>query len=226
VLVAGFAAGALATNTWLVAAGPGQPCVIVDLGDSAAGWLPGALAEHDLTPAAALLSHGHFDHTADAAAVCATYDIPAWIHPDDRAQVADPWRGIGAAPGTPIMGRTDFAEPADLRSTADGEVLAVAGLEITVLHLPGHTPGAVGYLLSGGDGPVLLSGDVLFAGSIGRCDLPGGSEATMMASLREKVLPLPDATAVHPGHGPSSTMARERASNPYLGLAAEGRDAL
>lgn len=218
-LIAGFPAGALATNCWVLAR-PDGPCVVIDLGDGAAELLAPVLAEHRLTPAAVLLTHGHFDHTADVAAVCERYDVAAYVHPADRGQIADPWSGIGAPHGTPILGRTDFAEPADVRELADGQVLSLAGLDIAVTHLPGHTPGAVAYGISADDGPVLFTGDVLFAGSIGRCDLPGGDEAQMMASLRENILPLDDETVVHPGHGRSSTIGRERAANPFLAMAA------
>lgn len=220
-LVAGFPAGALATNCWVLAPGPDGPCVVIDLGDGAASLLEPVLAEHRLTPAAVLLTHGHFDHTADAAAVCRAYDVPAHIHPADRAQIADPWSGIGAPRGTPILGRTQFAEPPDVREVGDGQMLCLADVQITVTHLPGHTPGAVAYSVTTDQGPVLFTGDVLFAGSIGRCDLPGGDDAQMMASLRDRVLPLPDETVVHPGHGASSTIGRERASNPFLAMAAQ-----
>jgi glyoxylase-like metal-dependent hydrolase (beta-lactamase superfamily II) len=117
-------------------------------------------------------------------------------------------------PGTPLLGldRLTLAEPGDLRLLGDGDTLPLAGLKLDVRHAPGHTRGSVVFALA----EELFSGDVLFAGSIGRVDLPGGSMAEMTASLRDVILPLPDETVVHPGHGPSTTIGRERLTNPYL----------
>ena len=122
-----------------------------------------------------------------------------------------------------------WREPDDVVSLADQDTLELAGLTVRVLHAPGHTEGSVMFALptvpdgvaDRGLGSTLLSGDVLFAGSVGRTDLPGGSGAAMTRSLRDVVLPLPDDTLVLPGHGPSTTVERERAANPYLqGLSA------
>jgi hydroxyacylglutathione hydrolase len=120
-----------------------------------------------------------------------------------------------------LGGRLPYAEPDDVAELADGTVMTIAGLEITVDHAPGHTPGSVLFRLPGAGSPweteqICLSGDVLFAGSIGRTDLPGGSMSQMIASLRDKILPLADDTVVLPGHGPRTTIGRERATNPYL----------
>jgi hydroxyacylglutathione hydrolase len=127
-------------------------------------------------------------------------------------------------------GRLPYTEPDDVALLTDGETMVLAGLEVTVDHAPGHTGGSVLFRLPGAGSSfeadqICLSGDVLFAGSIGRTDLPGGSTETMMTSLREKVLPLADDTVVLPGHGPATTIGRERASNPYLQglIAAPGR---
>ena len=122
-------------------------------------------------------------------------------------------------------GRLEFAEPDDVRELADGAALEIAGLSLVVAHAPGHTAGSTAFGLAG-EGerpPVLLSGDLLFAGSIGRTDLPGGSVEQMQASLRRVVLPLDDATVVLPGHGETTTIGEERTSNPYLlGLDGDG----
>jgi glyoxylase-like metal-dependent hydrolase (beta-lactamase superfamily II) len=119
-------------------------------------------------------------------------------------------------PGTPLFGSLTFAEPDDVRELSDSSAVSIAGLDFGVRHAPGHSSGSVVFGLTGADEPVLFSGDVLFAGSIGRCDLPGGSMAEMERSLREVILPMDDATVVHPGHGPATSIARERVSNPYL----------
>jgi hydroxyacylglutathione hydrolase len=151
--------------------------------------------------------------------VCQARDVAAYIHPGDREQLTDPWTWLGLAPGAPIMGlpNVTIAEPDDLRVLADGEVLNLAGLDLTVRHAPGHSLGSVVFGTTEVDGPgALFSGDVLFAGSIGRTDLRGGSIEQMWDSLDRVILPLDDEIVVHPGHGPSTTIGRERATNPFL----------
>lgn len=214
--ITGFPSAVTATNCWVVAPAAGEQCVVLDPGIGVAGQLDEVIAEQRLHPVAVLLTHGHFDHTFSVLPVCQARDVPAYIHPADRGQLADPWSGVGLPPGTPLFGNLTFAEPADVRELADGDKVSVAGLDFAVRHTPGHSPGEVVFGLAGAEEAVLFSGDVLFAGSIGRVDLPGGSMAQMQRSLREVILPMEDATLVHPGHGPSTTIARERASNPYL----------
>jgi hydroxyacylglutathione hydrolase len=226
VLVAGFPAKAFDTNCYVVAPGPGERCIVVDPGMGVVDQLDAVLAEHHLQPAAVLLTHGHFDHTFSVAPVCGARDIPAYIHPADRELLADPAKGLSLDTVAMFGGRLQWTEPADVAELPDGGTISVAGLEITVDHAPGHTRGSVLFRLPGGGvmlnrrplagDEVCLSGDVLFAGSIGRTDLPGGDHATMMVSLREKILPLADATAVLPGHGPVTTIGRERMTNPFL----------
>lgn len=214
--ITGFPSAVTATNCWVVAPAAGEQCVVLDPGIGVAGQLDEVIAEQRLHPVAVLLTHGHFDHTFSVLPVCQARDVPAYIHPADRGQLADPWSGVGLPPGTPLFGNLTFAEPTDVRELADGDKVSVAGLDFAVRHAPGHSPGEVVFGLAGAEEAVLFSGDVLFAGSIGRVDLPGGSMAQMQRSLREVILPMEDATLVHPGHGPSTTIARERASNPYL----------
>jgi hydroxyacylglutathione hydrolase len=229
VLVVSFPAVAFDTNCYLVATGTGEPCVIIDPGIGVLPRLDQLLAEYRLQPAAVLLTHGHLDHTFTAAPVCAARGVSAYIHPADRVLLADPAKGLSMSLDELFGGRLPYAEPADVQPVPDRGAMHLAGLEITVDHAPGHTPGSVMFrtdgdarLVLGGressvDGERLcFSGDVLFAGSIGRTDLPGGDLATMVTSLRERVLPMPDETVVLPGHGPVTTIARERATNPYL----------
>ena len=220
-LIAGFPSEATATNCWVVSPGEGEQCVVIDPGIGVRGQLDEVIAEHRLHPVAVMLTHGHLDHTFSVVPVCQARDVPAYIHPADRGQLADPWSGLGMPVGTPLFGALTFAEPDDVKELSDGERVSLAGLDFAVRHAPGHSAGSVVFGLTGDDDePLLFSGDVLFAGSIGRVDLPGGSMADMQTSLREVIWPLDDATAVHPGHGPATTIARERATNPYLqGLA-------
>ena len=211
-LVVGFPAGPWQTNCWVVAPAAGEQCVVIDPGHGAEQPLDDVLARHRLQPVAVLLTHGHVDHTWSVVPVCGAKDVPALIHPADRGMLVEPASAIGAPPGTPILGRLDWAEPADVRELRDGEVLELAGLELRVDETPGHTPGSVTFT-SGGD---FFSGDLLFAGSIGRTDFPGGSFEQIQESLRRVPLALADDTVVRPGHGPDTTIGRERASNPFL----------
>jgi glyoxylase-like metal-dependent hydrolase (beta-lactamase superfamily II) len=173
-----------------------------------------------------LLTHGHLDHTFSVAPVCGARGITAYIHPADRELLADPAKGLSVDLASLFGGRLPYAEPEDVAELPDGGPIAVAGLELTVDHAPGHTLGSVLFRTPDSDGQLCFSGDVLFAGSIGRTDLPGGDSAAMVASLRDKILTLPDETVVLPGHGPSTTIGRERRSNPFLrGLGDEARPA-
>lgn len=218
-LIAGFPSEATDTNCYVVAPGPGEQCVVVDPGIGVTGRLDEVIAEHRLHPVAVLLTHGHIDHTFSVVPVCQARDVPAYIHPRDREQLSDPWSGLGMPKGTPIFGMLTAAEPDDVRELADDSSITIAGLDLGVRHAPGHSAGSVVFDLAGAarDGePVVFTGDVLFAGSIGRTDLPGGSMADMTGSLQRVILPMPDATVVLPGHGPRTTIERERLTNPYL----------
>jgi glyoxylase-like metal-dependent hydrolase (beta-lactamase superfamily II) len=222
VLVVGFPAGPWGANCWVLATGAGEQCVIVDPGKDAAPGIEDAVREHGLSPVAVLLTHGHIDHVWSVVPVCGARGIPAYIHPADRGMLADPLAGI--SPQTAQMlesmtdGRLATGEPDDVRELADGAVLELAGLSFVVDHAPGHTRGSVMFRQGASQGvpPLLLSGDVLFEGSIGRTDLPGGDHAAMLDSLARKVLPLDDDTVVLPGHGDTTTIGDERAANPYL----------
>jgi hydroxyacylglutathione hydrolase len=221
VLVTGFPAEAFGTNCYVVATGPGEQCLIVDPGIGVLDRLEEVLAADRLFPAAVLLTHGHLDHTFSVTPVCGARGITAYIHPGDREMLADPQKGMSMNLAEMFGGRLPYAEPEDVAELTDGATLSLAGLEVTVDHAPGHTGGSVLFRLPGAGSSfeaeqICLSGDVLFAGSIGRTDLPGGSTDTMLASLRDKILPLADDTVVLPGHGPSTTIGRERAANPYL----------
>ena len=145
------------------------------------------------------------------APVCGAKGIPAYIHPDDRELLADPAKGLSLAVGQQLFGGITFTEPDDVRELADGSALSLAGLNFTVRHTPGHTPGSVTFGSENG----LFTGDLLFAGSIGRTDLPGGDHQAMLCSLA-RTLTLPDDTLVLPGHGPQTTIGAERRTNPFL----------
>jgi hydroxyacylglutathione hydrolase len=227
VLVAGFPTGSFQANCFVLAREAGGPCVVVDPGEGAEQPLDDLLRRHRLDPVAVLLTHGHFDHIFAVTPVCDGNDIPAWIHPEDRVLLTDPLRALSAEARQFFGGRVALREPREVRLLADGASVELAGLTLTVDHTPGHTRGSVTFRSVAGErsGPALLvSGDTLFAGSIGRTDLPGGDHEQMLASLRDKILVLDDETVVLPGHGPQTTIGRERTSNPFLhGLPAPGR---
>ncbi len=220
-LFAGFPAGPWGTNCYLAATAPGAECVVVDPGKDAAAGVADVVREHRLKPVAVLVTHGHIDHMWCVAPVAGTYDATAWIHPADRPLLSDPMGGLSPETAAMLLGgRFEFAEPDDVQDLGDGQVLELAGLRFTVDHTPGHTPGSVTFRTPVPDAEdhseVMFSGDLLFAGSIGRTDLPGGDHPTMVRSLRTKVLTLPDDVVVLPGHGEQTWIGRERATNPFL----------
>jgi hydroxyacylglutathione hydrolase len=215
VLITGFPAGSFAANCYLVAPGPGEECVIIDPGQDAEPGIEDLLARYRLKPIAVLLTHGHIDHMWSVAPVCGAKNIPAYIHPDDRDLLSDPGKGLALAATQQFLGGLTFSEPDDVKELADGATLNLAGCEFTVSHTPGHTKGSVTYRGGETDLDALFSGDLLFAGSIGRTDLPGGDDRAMAKSL-SKTLTLPDSTVVLPGHGPQTTIGDERRANPFL----------
>jgi glyoxylase-like metal-dependent hydrolase (beta-lactamase superfamily II) len=227
-LVAGFPAGPWATNCYVVATGPGSECVVVDPGKDAAPGVADVVREQRLKPVAVLVSHGHVDHMWCVAPVAGTYDATAWIHPRDRHLLSDPMAGMSRETAAMLLGgKHRFAEPDDVAELGDGQQLELAGLTFTVNHTPGHTEGSVTFRTPYGEdvSELMFSGDLLFAGSIGRTDLPGGDHPTMLRSLTEKVLPLADDVVVLPGHGEQTSIGRERATNPFLLELQRGADA-
>ena len=177
--------------------------------------------EYDLKPVATLITHGHLDHTFSIVPICDGYGIPAYIHSEDRVLLERPEKALSAAFVAGLGGLT-FAEPSDVRELRNGEVLNIIGLNITAIHAPGHTRGSLLFSIHEADAAapfeeeLLVSGDVLFAGSIGRTDQPTGSASEMENTLKKKIWPLPDAMRVLPGHGAETSIGRERRSNPFL----------
>jgi hydroxyacylglutathione hydrolase len=230
VLVTGFPSAVFGTNCYVVSPGPGEECLVVDPGIEVVDRLGEVLREQRLRPAAVLLTHGHLDHTFSVTPVCGAHGVAAYVHPDDRERLVDPLAEFASSGLLAMLeqqfGRTaTWAEPDDVVEVSEATPLDVAGLRIDVIHAPGHTAGSVMFALPDVPDDVardedlsrtLISGDVLFAGSIGRTDLPGGDPSAMQRSLRERVLTQPDDSLVLPGHGPATTISRERAGNPFL----------
>ncbi|GAB3623184.1 MBL fold metallo-hydrolase [Mariniluteicoccus endophyticus] len=223
--IASFAAGPWQTNCYVVASsGDGGQCVVIDPGVGAAEGVHSLLSDHDLTLAGVVATHGHIDHVYAVSELCAEYQVPVWIHEADRHLLTEPLAGVGPMAKDILMqlhGSTTLDEPADVRELVDGETLDLAGMAMKLTLAPGHTQGCVlletPYATEGSDvDRLVFTGDVLFQGSIGRTDLPGGDHDQMLESLRTKVLPIADTAALLPGHGGQTSMARERATNPYL----------
>jgi hydroxyacylglutathione hydrolase len=200
--------------------------VVIDPGKDAAAGVAEVVREHRLKPVSVLVTHGHVDHMWCVAPVAGTYDATAWIHPSDRHLLTDPMAGMSRETTQMLLGGAyEWAEPDDVRELSDRQELELAGLRFVVDHTPGHTEGSVtfrspwistGSISDAEISEVMFSGDLLFAGSIGRTDLPGGDHPTMLRSLATKVLPLADNIVVLPGHGEQTSIGRERATNPFL----------
>jgi hydroxyacylglutathione hydrolase len=217
VFIAGFPAGALAANCYVVATAAGGGCIVVDPGEEAGPALAELLRRHRLEPLAAVLTHGHIDHAASLALVTAEYRIPGYVHPADQYMLDDPLAALSPEFQQVLAGYAlPQMRPADLRPLTAGP-LGVGDLGVEILATPGHTGGSVVVRVPGDDdGPaVLLTGDTLFAGSVGRTDLPGGSWDVLTATLGA-LLEESDDTLVLPGHGPQTTIGVERRTNPFL----------
>lgn len=216
-LVKSFVAPIAAANCWFIATGRGQECAIVDPGGPDVSWQISQMClEYDLKPVAVFLTHGHVDHTFSVAPTCAGYSIPAYIHSEDRILLTHPEKALSPLFAATLEGST-FFEPSDVRELRNGEILDLLGMKIRITHAPGHTRGSLLYQFQDdSDQQVLITGDVLFAGSVGRTDLPSGSAVDMENTLRKKIWPLPDSLRVLPGHGPETTIGREKMVNPFL----------
>ena len=212
-LVDSFVAPLFATNCWVIAPKAGSECVVIDPGmPDVCLTLEDLLKKHSLKPVAVIATHGHLDHTFSIQPIADGYSIPAYIHSLDREALAAPMK-IHGKEFIETYCAGDFVEPADVRELRNGEVVELVGMKFKAIHAPGHTAGSLMFEV---DNEILVSGDVLFSGSIGRTDLPSGSAADMEQTLRKKVLTLPDHLRVLPGHYEETTIGIEKANNPYL----------
>ena len=223
-----------ATNTLILAPHDGGAAVVVDPGAGAAPLVRAFLAERELHVGAVVVTHGHPDHVWDCAAVAP--DAPVLIGRPDADRLADPAAHIGPLrPGWASLVEEPWRPVGAVWTVDEGPVEPVPGVVLHATPAPGHTPGSTLWHLGDGvelsgppfaeagiaghDGPVVLTGDVLFAGSIGRTDLPGGDDGAMLQTLRALGSSLPRDAVLVPGHGPATTTARELAANPFLARA-------
>ena len=211
--IASFPAPMYATNCWIIAGKPGQECIIVDPGmPDISHEIQAIVAENNLKPVAALITHGHLDHTFSVKPLADGYGITSYIHSEDREYLLKP-QGAHGAEFISALDAMTFEEPKETRNLRHGDLIEILDMKITAIHSPGHTKGSTMFSIND---QLLLSGDVLFAGSIGRTDLPSGSHEAMVKTLKTRVLPLSDDLRVLPGHGPGTTIKFERKNNPYL----------
>lgn len=212
--------GPMMANCYIVAGSGSPDAVVIDPGGDARDILE-TVRRLGLTVAAIIDTHGHADHIAANGEVKAETGAPVVAHRLEAPMLTQPSMNLSSWTGFPL-----FGPPAD-RLVEDGDELRVGTLIIRVLHTPGHTPGGISLAIeedvanpaggpSAGEGPVIFSGDTLFAGSVGRTDFPGGSFTDLIDGIKEKLLVFDDDTEVYPGHGPSTTIGEERESNPFL----------
>ena len=212
-LVRSFPAPMFATNCWVIAPEVGGECIIVDPGmPDISVDIQAIIEELKVKHVAALITHGHLDHTFSVTPLADGYEIPTYVHAEDRRFIKDP-AGIHGPEFLKLLQGMKFSEPEKVVELNNGTVIDLLGMKITAIHAPGHTRGSVMYTVNS---ELLLSGDVLFAGSIGRTDLPTGDSEEMTKTLTKKVLTLSDDLRVLPGHGPETTIKFERKNNPYL----------
>lgn len=202
-----FELGPLGTNAYLLVSAERREALLIDAPDGAVEAVEDVLGG-DISLKAVVLTHGHWDHMQDAARLERT-GVPVWAHAADRQWIEHPEvMRTFTGPGIRL-------EPARIvRVLSHGERLEILGAEFEVRHVPGHSPGNI-MLYSAGLGAAFV-GDVIFSGSVGRYDLPGGSWAELERSIKEQVYTLPDATRLYSGHGPATTVAAEKHGNPYV----------
>jgi hydroxyacylglutathione hydrolase len=201
--------GPFQENTWIVGDDETGDAILVDPGnfdDRESQKVEAALTRHGLAPKAIVNTHGHIDHIAGIHRVKARYHVPLYIHPGEKMWIEQVTQQCA------LFGFPPIPEPEVDGWLEDGQVLDVGSLEMEIRQVPGHTPGGCVLVFPGH----VITGDTLFAGSIGRTDFPGGSFEALEQGIKARLYTLPDDTVVHSGHGPDTTIGREKATNPFV----------
>ncbi|MBP7140362.1 MAG: MBL fold metallo-hydrolase [Opitutaceae bacterium] len=202
-------AGPISTNAYLLTNPPGGEAILIDAPEGIWKQVQPILSGQNLALRELWLTHGHWDHTQGGAEVVRETGARVRAHPDDRELIENP------EVMRRFMGQSFRIEPIRVDAwVKDGEALHALGVTAEVRHVPGHCPGNVLFYFP--DYKSAFVGDALFAGSVGRTDLPGGSSSVLRNSIRTRIYSLPDDTAIHPGHGPATTVADEKSSNPFV----------
>ncbi len=201
-----YCVGQVATNCYFIINNETKEMLIVDPGDSAQ-MLADRIRRENLEPKAVLLTHGHFDHAMAAEELAEMFGIKIYAHEAEKDTLKDPGKNVSLMIGLRDVYQADVF-------VKDEEILELAGMELKVLHTPGHTAGGCCYYLE--KEKALFSGDTLFCQSVGRTDFPGGSMSGIVRSIKDKLMVLPDEVKVYPGHMDRTSIGAERAHNPYL----------
>lgn len=200
-----FSVGPMQVNCYILAMGEDSRAVIIDPG-AEARKIKTVLGKHKLKAGLIINTHGHYDHIgADD-----DFGVVVYVHKEDSRLLKDPQLNLSGLFALP------FQVKSEIREVKDKEVIELASIKLKVLHIPGHTAGGIALLLENPKEKLVFTGDTLFCHGIGRSDLPGGSEALLIKSIKEKLLVLREDTVVYPGHGPASTIGDEKRENPFL----------
>ena len=197
--------GMIGTNCYVAACPETKEAIVIDPGDEAKK-IYNFVTKNEFKVSAIVNTHGHWDHVGGNRDLKKLTGAPIFIHEEDAKFLTDGKLNLGS-----MMGKNETSPQGD-RMLKDGDVVKVGKFDLKVVHTPGHTPGGISLI---GENEAFV-GDTLFAGSIGRTDLPGGNYETLMTSIKNKLLPLKDEMVVYPGHGPSTTIGKERQRNPFL----------
>jgi hydroxyacylglutathione hydrolase len=199
--------GPVQSNCYILALPGAEEAVIIDPGDDEAK-IRKVLNKHKLKPGIVINTHGHYDHIGcdDKFGVC------VYIHQDDAAFLKEPDLNLSGFFAPERYALKDSV----IKEVREKDIISLGKIKLEVIHLPGHTPGGIALLLKEPSGGILFTGDSLFCEGIGRTDFPGASETDLVRAIKEKLFILPEDTVIYPGHGPSSTIKREKNSNPFL----------
>jgi len=198
--------GPMEVNCYILACAEGKQAIIIDPGDQAYK-IRAVLDRHKLSPAMVINTHGHYDHIGSDD----KFGVVIYVHKQDLAMLEDAKKNLSASFAL------SYKVKSEIKTLQDKEIIKLDCLELEVIYLPGHTPGGIGLLMKEPETGIVFTGDTLFCQGIGRCDLPGGSEYQLKKSIKERLFVLPNETKVYPGHGPATTIGKEKDSISFMG---------